>query len=59
VAFGTRRSTQRSMNFSRCCAISSRSFFPIARRSRSASPMLKPASSEAICMICSWYTMIP
>ena len=25
----------------------------------SASPMVNPAMSEAICMICSWYTMIP
>jgi hypothetical protein len=48
------RSLLPAMNFSRCLAMSSRSFLPMARRSVSASPMVKPAISEAICMICSW-----
>ena len=34
-------------------------FFDTARRSRSASPSENPAIREAICMICSWYTIIP
>ncbi len=45
---------QPETNFSRCWAISSRSFFPIALRRVSASPSEKPARSAASFMTCSW-----
>ena len=38
----------------RCFAISSAFFLPMARRSTSAPPSVKPASTWAICITCSW-----
>ena len=49
-----------SMSRSRIAAMRARDRFePIAWRSRSASPGLKPAASIAICMSCSWNSGTP
>ncbi len=42
-----------STNFWRCACITAAFFFPIALRSRSASPSVKPASTLAMRMTCS------
>ena len=53
------RSRQPLMKASRCACIFAASFLPIARRSSSAWPSVKPASSLASRMTCSWYAMTP
>ena len=51
---GTPRAEAPCRNFCFWVAITSAFFFPIALRRMSASPMVKPARAEAICMTCSW-----
>ena len=48
-----------SMNICLRRAISSAFFLPMALRSVSAWPMVKPPMAEAICITCSWYRMTP
>ena len=51
--------TQPSRNFVSSDAISERIFLPIALRRSSASAGEKPPRSLAICIDCSWYTVMP
>ena len=41
-------------NFSRSAATFSRIFLPMTLRSVSASPIVNPAITTAVCMTCSW-----
>ena len=52
-SFGTSRATAPSMNFSRCPCMTEASFFPIALRRMSASPIVNPARSLAMRITCS------
>ncbi len=46
-------------NDTRCCAMTSAFFLPIARRMRSDCASVKPAMLLASCITCSWNTMMP
>ena len=54
VRAGTPRRVPPSRNFSIWVAMTSAFFFPMALRRMSASPSVKPASADAICITCSW-----